>query len=95
MLVLGDAHADDAANRAALLAAYEASDAHVALQTGDLLHYDLPATTWFIGGNNEDFDVIEALRSGDTHPETRNVNLLASDVVELSGLRIAGLSGNF
>ncbi len=95
MLVLGDAHADDDANRAALLAAYEAAGADVALQAGDLLHYDLPSPTWFIAGNNEEFDVIEALRSGEPPAETRNVNLLASSVVELSGLRIGGLSGNF
>jgi Icc-related predicted phosphoesterase len=95
MLVLGDAHADAAANRAALLGAYEATDADLALQTGDLLHYDLPAPTWFIAGNNEDFDVISALRAGDRPSGTRNAHLLASDAVEQCGLRIAGLSGNY
>lgn len=95
MLVLGDAHADDAANRAALLAAYEAADPDVALQLGDLLHYDLPAPTWFVAGNNEDQDVIEALRAGEEPAGVANAQLLASDVVELRGLRVAGLSGNF
>ena len=42
MLVLGDAHAADPSNREALLAAYDAVDVDVALQAGDLLHYDLP-----------------------------------------------------
>ncbi|UPW02319.1 metallophosphoesterase [Halorussus gelatinilyticus] len=65
MLVLGDAHADDPDRRRALLAAYRESDADVALQTGDLLHYDLPTPTYFVAGNNEDFDVIDALRRGE------------------------------
>jgi Icc-related predicted phosphoesterase len=94
MLVLGDAHADDPANRDALLAAYDAADADVALQLGDLLHYDLPVPTWFIAGNNEDLDVIDALRRGESPPGVSNANLLASTAVELDGLRVAGLSGN-
>jgi len=94
MLVLGDAHADDPAHRRALLAAYETADADVALQTGDLLTYELPTPTWFVAGNNEAFDVIERLRSGDAGG-TRNANLLASTAVELDGLRVAGLSGNY
>jgi len=94
MLVLGDAHADDPARRRALLAAYEAADADVALQTGDLLTYELPTPTWFVAGNNEALDVIERLRGGDTEG-TRNANLLASTAVELAGLRVAGLSGNY
>jgi len=95
MLVLGDAHADTPANRRALLAAYGAAEDDVALQLGDLLCYDLPAPTWFIAGNNEDFDVIDALRAGETPPGVANLHLLASDVVELQGRRFAGLSGNF
>jgi Icc-related predicted phosphoesterase len=94
MLVLGDAHADDPERRRALLAAYDAAGAGVALQTGDLLTYELPIPTWFVAGNNEDFDVIERLRGGDTEATT-NANLLASTVVELDGLRVAGLSGNY
>lgn len=94
MLVLGDAHADDPANREALLAAYDAADADLALQLGDLLHYDLPDPTWFIAGNNEDLDVIEALRHGESPTGVSNANLLASTAVELEGRRIAGLSGN-
>jgi Icc-related predicted phosphoesterase len=94
MLVLGDAHADDPGRRRALFAAYDAADADVAIQTGDLLTYELPIPTWFVAGNNEDFDVIERLRDGDTEGAT-NANLLASTVVELDGLRIAGLSGNY
>ncbi|WP_435179741.1 metallophosphoesterase family protein [Halorussus sp. AFM4] len=97
MLVLGDAHADDPDNRRALLAAYRDSRADVALQTGDLLHYDLPAPTYFIGGNNEDFDVVDALRAGED-PDgatVRNANLLASTAAEVEGLRVAGLTGNY
>lgn len=97
MLVLGDAHADDPANREALLAAYRAADEEVALQVGDLLCYDLPVPTWFVAGNNEEFDVIESLRRGDralVDPDSRP-RLLASTAVELEGRRIAGLSGNY
>jgi Icc-related predicted phosphoesterase len=103
MLVLGDAHADDTDNRRALLAAYHEADAEVALQTGDLLYYDLPIPTYFVGGNNEDFDVIDALRRGETEDvatkdvttDVTNANLLASTVAEVEGLRIAGLTGNY
>jgi Icc-related predicted phosphoesterase len=95
MLVLGDAHADEKARREALLAAYEASDADVAFQAGDLFYYDLPAPTWFVAGNNEDFDVIAALRADEDRPDVANAHLIASEVIERAGLRIAGLSGNF
>ena len=94
MLVLGDAHADDPADRRSLLAAYREADAEVALQTGDLLHYDLPIPTYFIAGNNEDFDTIDALRRGED-AGTENAHLLASTVGEVEGLRVAGLSGNY
>ncbi|MFC6988966.1 metallophosphoesterase [Haloplanus sp. GCM10025708] len=95
MLVLGDAHGSDRAHRRALRATYRESDADVALQVGDLEWYDLPTSTWFVAGNNEDQDVIEALRHGESTPETTNAHLLASDAVELAGLRVAGLSGNY
>ena len=96
MLVLGDAHAADPDNRAALSAAYEAADAEAALQVGDIETYDLPIPTWFVGGNNEDFDVVERLRAGETPPdrEVRNAHLLAGTAAEVDGLRVAGLSGN-
>ena len=95
MLVLGDAHADEQSNRRALLAAYEEADVDTALQVGDLLYYDLPLPTWFIAGNNEDFDIIESLRTGSDSDRTTNVHLLASTAVELHGIRVAGLSGNY
>ncbi|WP_227355469.1 metallophosphoesterase family protein [Haladaptatus salinisoli] len=96
MLVLGDAHADDPDNRRALFAAYRASDADVALQLGDLMYYDLPKPTWFVAGNNEDFDTIAALRNGlVSNSEVRNANLLASTAVDVDGVRVAGLSGNY
>lgn len=95
MLVLGDAHAADADNRKALLAAYDAADAEVALQVGDLGWYDPPVETWFIAGNNEDFDIIDALRDGESPSGVGAVHLLASTVAQVAGLRIAGLSGNF
>ena len=97
VLVLGDAHAEDPTNRRALLAAYRAADERVALQVGDLGWYDLPRPTWFVAGNNEDFDVIDALRRGDAalvDPGSRP-RLLASTVAEVAGLRVAGLSGNY
>jgi Icc-related predicted phosphoesterase len=96
MLVLGDAHADDPDNRRALFAAYRNSGADVALQLGDLLYYDLPIPTYFIGGNNEDFDVIEALRHGRVEStRVTNAFLLAGETVGIDGLRVAGLSGNY
>lgn len=94
MLVLGDAHAADPENREALLAAYEAADPDAALHVGDLEYYDLPAPTWFVAGNNEDFEIVDALRAGDEPPETRNAHLLASTATRVAGLRVAGLSGN-
>ncbi|ELY93428.1 metallophosphoesterase [Natrialba hulunbeirensis JCM 10989] len=95
MLVLGDAHASDPARREALLECYRTVDPEHVLHVGDLELYDLPAPTWFIAGNNEDFDVIDALRAGERPPEVNNVHLLASTVTTVDGLRIAGLSGNF
>ncbi|MFB6112634.1 MAG: metallophosphoesterase [Halodesulfurarchaeum sp.] len=96
MLVLGDAHADSADRRAQLLSTYDAANADVALQAGDLQYYEVPVRTYFIAGNNEDFDVIEALRHGRIRSEgVKNVRLLASTVVDVDGLRVAGLSGNF
>ncbi|WP_224268413.1 metallophosphoesterase family protein [Haloprofundus salinisoli] len=101
MLVLGDAHADDAANRRALLAAYRAAqenpdvDAGTALQLGDLHHYDLPVPTWFVVGNNEAFDVVESIRRGDASLTASRPHLLASTAVELDGLRVVGLSGTY
>jgi len=96
MLVLGDAHADDPDRRRSLYAAYRDADQSVALQCGDLLHYRLPVPTYFVAGNNEDFDVIAALRHGRlTSARVENVHLLASDVATVEGLRVAGLSGNY
>lgn len=96
MLVLGDAHADDPDRRESLRAAYRATDEDVALQVGDLLYYDLPAPTWFVAGNNENFDVIDALRRGDAALSTaERPHLLASTADEVAGLRVAGLSGNY
>jgi Icc-related predicted phosphoesterase len=95
MLVLGDAHASDPERRAALLAAYDAADDDHAIQVGDLEYYDLPLPTWFIAGNNEDQDVIAALRSGERPAGVRNAHLVSSDVATVEGVRIAGLSGNF
>ena len=94
MLVLGDAHAADPENREALLAAYDAADADVALHVGDLEYYDLPIPTYFVAGNNEDFDVVESMRQNETLGE-RNARLLASTAAEVAGLRVAGLSGNY
>ncbi|WP_226480852.1 metallophosphoesterase family protein [Natrinema amylolyticum] len=95
MLVLGDAHASDPDRCATLLELYRTLQPDRVLQLGDLERYDLPVPTWFIGGNNEDFDVIEALRAGDDPEETNNVHLLASTAATVDGLRVAGLSGNF
>jgi len=94
MLVLGDAHAADPENREALLAAYHATDADVALHVGDLEHYDLPVPTYFVAGNNEDFDVIESMRRNETLGG-RNARLIASTAAEVAGLCVAGLSGNY
>jgi Icc-related predicted phosphoesterase len=95
--VLGDAHADEPENREALFAAYEAAGAPVALQLGDLLHYEVPTPTYFVAGNNEDFDVIDALRVGDNSDVdgVENLILVASRTLEIGDLKIAGLSGNY
>jgi Icc-related predicted phosphoesterase len=95
MLVLGDAHADDPENRAALERAYADTDEDVAVQVGDLLYYDPTVETYFIAGNNEDFDVVEALRRGESADRVGDVHLAASDAHGVEGLRVAGLSGNF
>ncbi|MFB6111013.1 MAG: metallophosphoesterase [Halobacteriaceae archaeon] len=96
VLVLGDAHAERADRRRSLFAAYRASEARVALQCGDLGHYKLPIQTYFIGGNNEDFDIIAALRHGRLESaDVGNVQLLHSTVAEVAGLRVAGLTGNY
>jgi len=103
MLVLGDAHATTPDRREALLAPYRIEDPDVALHVGDLEYYDLPAPTWFVAGNNEDLDVIDALRTRERSDGTevaaldgvRNAHLLASTVADVSGLRVAGLSGNY
>lgn len=96
MLVLGDAHANTPDRRRALLSAYEAADPDVALQLGDLFYYDLPVETYFIGGNNEDFDAIDALRHGRIRSSAvENARLLDGETVDLRGLTIGGLSGNF
>ncbi|WP_435097893.1 metallophosphoesterase family protein [Halarchaeum sp. P4] len=96
MLVLGDAHATDPDRRQSLFAAYRAADEDVALQCGDLMYYDLPVQTYFVAGNNEDFDVIDALRHGRVRSsDVANARLLASDAVDVEGVRVAGLSGNY
>ncbi|MFB6124576.1 MAG: metallophosphoesterase [Halanaeroarchaeum sp.] len=96
MLVLGDAHANKADRRRALFAAYRTSGADIALQAGDLFYYDLPVETYFVAGNNEDFDVIDALRHGRVRSEgVRNAHLVASEAFDLEGIRVAGLSGNY
>ncbi|MFW5937671.1 MAG: metallophosphoesterase family protein [Halanaeroarchaeum sp.] len=96
MLVLGDAHAKNPDRRRALFAAFRDADQDVALQAGDLFYYDLPVETYFIAGNNEDFDVIDSLRHGRLESSAvRNVHLIDSEVVEVEGLRVGGLSGNF
>lgn len=96
VLVLGDAHADRPDRRRALFAAYRASGADTALQCGDLLHYTLPVPTYFVGGNNEDQDVLAALRHGRLQSgAVRNAHLLHSTVAEVAGRRVAGLTGNY
>lgn len=96
ILVLGDAHASTADRRRSLFAAYRASGAEEALQCGDLLYYDLPIPTYFVGGNNEDFDVIQALRNGRISSQgVKHAHLLHSTTAEVAGLRVAGLTGNY
>lgn len=95
MLVLGDAHASDPDRCDTLLELYRTLEPERVLQLGDLERYDLPAPTWFIAGNNEDFDVIEALRAGKDPGGPTTVHLLASTAATVDGLRVAGLSGNF
>lgn len=96
VLVLGDAHAATASRRNRLFAAYRAADTDVALQAGDLDYYTLPVPTYFVGGNNEDFDVIAALRHGRVESsEVSNAHLLHSTSVTVKGLCVAGVTGNY
>lgn len=96
MLVLGNAHASDLETKRVLAATCRAADADVALQAGSLGHYDLPVPTYFAAGGTEDLDVVDALRLGRVQsPTVSNVHLLASDAVELDGLRVGGLSGTY
>jgi Icc-related predicted phosphoesterase len=96
MLVFGDAHANTPERRQVLERVYEAADPNVALQLGDLFYYELPVETYFIAGNNEDFDVIDALRHGRVRSSNvKNARLLDSRAVEVQGLTVGGLSGNF
>jgi len=96
VLVLGDAHADDRNNLAALFSAYGAADEPVALQTGDLGYDDLPVPTWFVAGNDDDLDAIAALRRNDRPTRAvRNTTLLANTTARVEGFTVAGLSGNY
>lgn len=96
MLVLGDAHATTPGRRRALFAAYRAANEPVAVQAGDLMYYDLPVQTYFIGGNNEDFDAIDALRNGRVESDdVANATLLNSTAATVDGRRVAGLTGNY
>lgn len=96
ILVLGDAHAGSPQRRHRLFAAYRDAEADVAVQAGDLEYYDLPMPTYFVGGNNENFDVIAALRHGRVESSTvSNAHLLDSSVAEICGVRVAGITGNY
>lgn len=95
MLVLGDAHASEPDRRETLFELYRSLEPDHVLQVGDLERYDLPAPTWFVAGNNEDFDVIEAMRTNETPFGPNDVRLLASTAATVDGLRVAGLSGNY
>ena len=54
-----------------------------------------PDGEYFVAGNNEDFDGIDAFRRDDgTLADERRPRLLASTAVEIEGFRVAGLSGN-
>ena len=91
MLLLGDAHAEDEGKREKLLECYRRSSEERVIQIGDLGYYSPPKPTWFVGGNNEDFDVIDELRRGHGPNDLH----IVSEPVEVEGLRIAGISGNY
>lgn len=96
MLVLGSAHAPDLDIPRVLRATFRAADMDVALQVGGLSTYDLPATTYFAAGSQDDLDVIDALRLGRVKsPKVSNVHLLASHDVHLDDVSIGGLSGTY
>lgn len=96
MLVLGDAHASNRENQEFLARAYSDTNEEYALQVGDLLCYTLPQPTWFIAGNNEDFDRLEPARTA-TEPRDVGENsfLLNGNIANITGLTITGLSGNY
>ena len=96
MLVLGSAHAPELDVARVLAASYRAADADFALQVGSLGQYDLPTPTYFAAGDRDDLDVVDALRLGRVQSASvSNVHLLASQAVELDGIRVGGLSGTY
>ncbi|MFB6283446.1 MAG: metallophosphoesterase [Halobacteria archaeon] len=97
MLLLGDAHAEEREKKEKLLNCYHESDEGLALQVGDLGYYEPPKPTWFIAGNNEDFDVIDRLREERVKKGNGGLdNLhLVSEPIEIEGLSVAGISGNY
>lgn len=92
-MVLGDVHGENPINRDALLDLLSNVEYDFALQVGDLGWYaDLPRPLYFIPGNNEDFDLLPEVARG----KYRNLHLIESgEAIEKSGLRIAGLRGNY
>ncbi|MEM2934517.1 MAG: metallophosphoesterase [Halobacteria archaeon] len=101
LLLLGDLHGELKENRARFKQLLELNKQKVdfIIQAGDLGFYEsLPISSYFIFGNNEDFDVIQAMLNGEV--EYENLKLIKSgETINLrkgsDSLMLSGLCGNY
>ncbi len=101
LLLLGDVHGELRENRDRFKQLLELNKQKVdfVLQAGDLGFYEaMPISSYFIFGNNEDFDIIQAMLDGEV--EYENLKLIKSgEAIKLrkggSSLMLSGLCGNY
>lgn len=102
LLILGDVHGELRENREKLSELIQnnknKNNIDFVIQVGDLGFYEaMPIPSYFIFGNNENFDVIDAMLKGETAFE--NLKLIRSGETVLlrkgsSTLALSGLGGN-
>ncbi|MEM2925064.1 MAG: metallophosphoesterase [Methanocellales archaeon] len=101
LLLLGDVHGELEENRIKVKQLLELNKREVdfVIQAGDLGFYEpMPISSYFIFGNNEDFDVIQSMLDGEV--EYENLKLIKSgEIIKLrkgrSSLMLSGLCGNY
>jgi predicted phosphodiesterase len=101
LLLIGDVHGELKENRAKFKQLLELNKQKVdyVIQAGDLGFYEpMPLSSYFIFGNNEDFDIIQAMLDGEV--EYENLKLIKSGEAILlrkgsNSLVLAGLCGNY